>query len=58
MVLGEQMEFQQRFLDVLMMKTTIKDFNIEKSKKLNLEKINKTSPNAYLNVKVCIPMKS
>lgn len=54
MVLGEQMEFQQRFLNVSMMKTTIKDFNTEKSKKFNLQKINGTSPNANIDVKVCI----
>lgn len=54
MVLGEQMEFKQKFLKVFMKKTTIKDFNTEKSKTLNLQKINGTSPNAIVDVKVCI----
>lgn len=56
MVLGEQMEFHQQYLKVLMKKITIDVFKAEKAANLNYQQfvvdINNTSPHSVIEVKV------
>lgn len=61
MVLGEEMEFHQKYLKVLMKKITIEVFDSKKAENVNNQQfvvhINSTSPNSVIDIKVLFTQK-